>query len=157
MQSLRRTPGAIQQRDIVLNVAAGALWPMCQCWSGYRYVAISGPRASSGVTAIRGHTQPGSPPSARCGVRCQVVTIARQRQETIHTWAENTDTIVLPSFLAKTPNTNTTLTQAGDLTQDWLKRRESVEMLAWRLFFSAHFIVGTYLVFTAGNKGQWCQ
>ena len=45
-------------------------------------VAISGPRASSGVTAIRGHTQPGSPVP---GVRCQVVTIARQRQETTHT------------------------------------------------------------------------
>ena len=31
-------------------------------------VAISGTRASSGVPAIRGHTQPGSPPSARCQV-----------------------------------------------------------------------------------------
>ena len=41
---------------------------------------LAAPRVglSSGVTTIRGHTQPGSPPS----VRCQVVTIARQRQYT---------------------------------------------------------------------------
>ena len=158
MQSLRRTPGVLQQGDIVLNVAAcGALWPMCQCWSGYRSkLPLAGPGpelGSSGDTAIRGHTHPAGVTGPVSGVR----SWPSGRRDNTHMSREHRHGRVAKFFSKDSKYQHTAVTQTGDLTQDWLTRRESVPMLAWRLFFSAHFIVGTYLVLTAGNKGQWCQ
>ena len=114
------------------------VWPMCQCWSGYRYVAISGPRAglSSGVTTIRGHTQPGSPPS----VRCQVVTIARQRQYTHeHMSREHGHNCVAKFFSKDSKYQLITLSQAGDLT-----RLTEEEWVCWDVGMKTVFLDSFY-------------